>query len=77
MFTNSDLFITALLFTGFGIAIGLMAAFWKPRRPSIEEGTAFRQSTPFYASWPPDCVVLTEFKTYNNRAEWAREKGLV
>lgn len=77
MFTTTDLFCVALLFTGFGIAIGLMAAFWRPRKPRIEEGTAFRPAIPHYASWPPEGVILTEFKTYNNRAEWARAKGLV
>lgn len=31
MFTTSDLFYVALLFTAFGIGIGLMAACWKPK----------------------------------------------
>ena len=31
MFTSTDLFITALIFTPFGICMGLMAAFWRPK----------------------------------------------
>ena len=74
---TATLIYTALLFTAFGIGIGLMAAFWKPRKPRIEEGTAFRPAVPHFQSWPPEGVLFTDFKVYNDRAEWARSKGLV
>lgn len=49
MFTTTDLFCVALLFTGFGIAIGLMAAFWRPRKkdePRFVEFQTFSHIAP-------------------------------
>ena len=80
MFTTTDLFCVTLLFTGFGIAIGLMAAFWRPRK-------SFNYDHPYhkgngdpqpFGEWHPDYAIGNEpVKVYPSYDVWARETGAI
>lgn len=71
-------FYIPLIFTAFGIAIGLMAAFWKPRKPINYDPPYYKgNGEPQPGVWSPSRAIgHEEYRVYNSKGEWERDKGI-
>ena len=76
---TSTLISVALLFTAFGIGIGLMAACWRPKRKTNVTAPYFKgNGEPQPGMWSPSRAIGHEpVKVYPSVDVWARENGVV
>ena len=76
---TATLIYTALLFTAFGIGIGIMAACWKPKKRANYQAPYFKgNGDPQPGVWSPYNVTGHQpVKVYPSIDVWARENGVV